>query len=139
MSANVPSIFECINQKADAIKAAKWAAYQPMTRQQLRDSTPRPEPDDNPETIMLDVGVFGQFVVIARPTEGAALHQDRHQDKRVLRRPTTDLRWCIFCKERHAPSAFIHSAKYLHHLSYACKVSLQEARRRPWKHLNAVA
>ncbi len=127
------SIFECINSRAAAIKAAKWEAYQPMTRRQLADQK------QNLATVTLNVGVFGQFVVIKRPTENAAMRGDKHADKIVLRRSPAEERWCIYCHEHHSPSAFVHSARYLHHLSYACKTSLREAKRRPWQHLKAVA
>lgn len=130
----MPSIFDCINQRADAIKAAKWAAYQPLTRQQLSDKPRRHDPELNAETVTLNVGVFGQFVVIKRPTEQAFSRGDAHQDTIVRRRPTADLRWCIYCKTRHSPSEFIRSARYLHHLSYACKTSLRKARQFPWKY-----
>lgn len=133
MCANVPTIFECINQRADAIKAARWAAYEPLTRRQLSDKPRRNDPELNTETVTLNVGVFGQFVVIKRPTEGAALHRDKYADRMVLSHPSTDWRWCIWCKRRHPVKDFVHSARYLHHLSYACKTSLREAKRRPWK------
>lgn len=133
MCANVPSIFECINQRADAIKAERWEAYKALNRRQLTDQ------QQNIPTVTLDVGVFGQFVVIMRPTEIAMLKGDAHRGLIVKRRPTPELRYCIYCKERHAPSAFVHSPRYLHKLSYACKTSLQEAKRRPWQHLSRVA
>lgn len=134
----MPTIFECINAHADAIKAAKWAAYQPLTRQQLSDKPRRRDPEQNPETVTLDVGVFGQFVVIKRPTEQAFSRGHQHDDKIVIRRPLGEKRYCIYCKTRHSPSEFIHSPRYLHHLSYACKASLRRARLQPWRYADGL-
>jgi len=130
----LPSIFDCINQRADAIKAQRWLDYQPLTRRQLKDET-RVEAETNTEMVTLDVGVLGQFVVLKRPTETEALRGDPHRDKTVERRPTIERRWCIYCKQRHLRSAFVRSPRYLHNLSYACKTSLLEAKQRPWKYV----
>jgi hypothetical protein len=136
----VPSIFDCINQRAEAIKAARWASYTPLTRQQLSNKDRQPDTlKEDSATVTLDVGVFGQFVVLKRPTEGAALRMDSTRDKIVLRRRTVDLRWCIWCKCRHPEHDFLRHKRYLHGLSYACKKSINEARRKSWQHLNAVA
>lgn len=132
--ANVPSIFDCINQKADAIKAQRWQTYIPLTTRQLKDK------EDNLDTVTLDVGVFGQFVVLKRPTEMAGLHPDKHRDKIVVRRPPLDLRWCIWCKCRHPFADFRFSPKhYLHGYSYACKRSINERRAARWRYLGQIA
>lgn len=139
--ANVPSIFDCINAKADAIKAQRWQTYIPLTRSQLSNRDRQPETlKEDTATVTLDVGIFGQFVVLKRPTEGAALYPDAHRDKIVVRRPPLDLRWCIWCKCRHPFADFRFSPKhYLHGYSYACKRAINERRARHWRYLGQTA
>lgn len=149
----MPSIFECINSRADAIKAAKWAAYQPMTRRQLRDTF-----DDEYVTLAVitdraeeaparstQQGVWAShFVVLKRPTEIRAIKHlmgklTYDTDYLVQRREPPELRWCIFCQERHQPSAFIRHKRYLNNLSFACKKSILAAKGRNWHYLSQSA
>lgn len=121
--------FQRSNEYAAHHKADAWLAYHPLTKRQLSDY------DD--ETLTLDVGVFGQFVVLKRPTEQRAIQAALHPSREYIieRREPRPRRWCIECQERHSPRAFVRSPKYLHGLSYACKNSLTTLRRRPWHHL----
>lgn len=124
----MPSIFECVNSRAEAKKAERWASYIPLSKRQLADK------EDNLATVTLDVGVFGQFVVLKRPTEGAALHLDGNRDKIVLRRHTVEERWCIHHKCRHPLDDFRYNPKhYLHGYSYACKKGIIEMRGKHWR------
>lgn len=133
MIANV-SIFDCINAKADAIKAQRWQTYIPLTTRQLKDK------NDNLDTVTLDVGVFGQFVVLKRPTEMAGLHPDKHRNTVVIRHLTPDLRWCVFCRCHHPFADFRYNPKhYLHGYSYACKRSINERRAARWSYLGQSA
>jgi hypothetical protein len=123
----VPSIYDCINQKADAIKAQRWLDYKPLPRYKFKDQ------DDNLATVTLDVGVFGQFVVLKRPTEGAAIRGDSTRNLIVRRRRTVDWRWCIHHKCRHPFDDFRYNPKhYLHGYSYACKKGIIEMRGKHW-------
>lgn len=134
MCANVPSIFDCINARADAIKAQRWQTYIPLSQRQLKDKS------DNLDTVTLDAGVFGQFVVLKRPTEMAGLHPDKHRNTVVIRHSTTELRWCVFCRCRHPFVDFRYNPKhYLHGYSYACKRSINERRAARWHYLGQTA
>lgn len=148
----MPSIFQLINQRADAIKAAKWAAYQPLTRQQLSDKlddadlyvTIVSDPaltsgsDRRSTTVQSGAKWLSHFVVLKRPTEvRAILHAQGkltfESDDNPLNIPRpAELRWCIFCRERHPLSAFIYRKHYPHQLSFACKRSIQERKRATW-------
>lgn len=122
------SEFERVNERAADHHADAWLAYCPLTRNQLFD-----EPDLS-DRLTLDVGVFGQFIVLRRPTENRAMQfpSTRKPLKPIERSQPDQWRWCIFCHERHPKSAFLRHKRYLHHLSYACKDSLKRARRRHW-------
>lgn len=122
------SQFQRINEKAADHKADAWLAYRPFTKAQLYDE---PDVDDR---LTLDVGVFGQFVVLRRPTEGCAMQFRGAASFHIpiTRHRPAQQRWCIFCHERHPVKAFIRHKRYLHNWSYACKDSLQSAHRRPW-------
>lgn len=120
--------FQRINEQAADHHADAWLAYKPFTPSQLFD-----EPDLS-DRLTLDVGVFGQFVVLKRPTENRAMGfpSMRKPLKPIERNRPDQQRWCIFCHERHPQSAFLKHKRYLHNLSYACKDSLKVSKRRHW-------
>ena len=150
----VPSIFECINQKAEAVKAQRWIDYQPLNPSQLSDKLD----EDNYITILNDPAftsgsdrrsttawdgakMLSQFVILKRPTEARAIKHAQHQitfaseDAPIAHLNTLQERWCCFCKARHNPSAFIRHHRYLHGISYACKQSIQAHKRSQWRYL----
>lgn len=126
--------YQRVNERAADHKADAWLTCTPLTKKQLKDDF------QGDEQLTVDVGVFGQFVVLKRPTENRAIEHtgQRWMDRlKVHRREPAPERWCIECKQRHAPRAFLRSPKYLHGLSYACKMQLKALRRRPWRHAPA--
>lgn len=155
----MPTLFETINQRADAIKAARWQAYIPLTAQQLTDydsvaDEPVIEPEPLPEgfTILLatddprppvrstrrSAHKYKQFVVLKRPTERMAvahangslmLDGDYPQ---VVSKRLKQKRWCIYCQDRHPLSAFVRHKRYACGISYACKTAIQERKRLGW-------
>jgi hypothetical protein len=148
MCANLPSLFDQINAAAEAKKAQRWAAYTPLTRQQLRDTfdeeyvtlaviTDRAEEAPARSTMQ---GVWAShFIVLKRPTEIRAIKRamggGKYDEIIVQRREPPELRWCIFCQERHQPSAFIRHKRYLNNLSFACKESIRTVKGKSWRYL----
>lgn len=156
----MPSIYETINQRAIAVKQARWQTYTPLTKQQLTDydmvadEPPTPDPDPLPDWItVLTISVdpnppvsstqrshckYKQFIVLKRPTEmlcvahsqGVYVLDDDYPP--VLTRRPRAKRWCIYCRDRHNLSAFLHTPHYLHGLSYACKQSKAKHREQRW-------
>lgn len=145
----MPSIFETINQRADAIKAHRWRNYKPLTAFQLTDYDAAADDDDPEDTSITllahtadfnpplrstqrSVKPYKQFKILKRPTEARAILRanGRLADDDVVlvivknRKPQQ--RWCILCQDRHPRSDFIHHQRYLNGWSYACKKSLRE-------------
>lgn len=141
------SIYQCINQRADAIKAVHWQQYHPLTAFQLTDYDAAGDDEtDEPRVIVLGISAdstpdsrstrrstrsYKQFRVIKRPTEvRAIMHANGvpmlDDDYEVIPlQPVEQLRWCIICKDRHPVDSFVHSNRYLNGLSYACTTSLR--------------
>lgn len=156
----MPTLFETINQRAQAIKEARWQAYQPLTKQQLTDydavadEPAQPDPDPMPDWVILvtptadptppvrstrrSAHKYKQFVVLKRPTERMAvahangdLMLDGDYPQVVSKRPKQK-RWCIYCQDRHPVGAFVRHRRYPGGISYACKQSIQERKRLGW-------
>lgn len=156
----MPSIYETINQRAAAIKQARWQCYTPLTALQLTDydmvadEPAAPDPDPLPDwitvlTLTPDTRSpirstqrshqrYKQFIVLKRPCEMMATAHaqgvyvlDDDYPAVLTRRPRAK-RWCIYCRDRHPTAAFLRDPRYLHGLSYACKRSKETHREKRW-------
>jgi hypothetical protein len=142
--------FQRINERSADHKADAWLAYAPLSIERFE--------DDESETITVVNIVDGQladrrstltniagwhtpFLIVKRPTELLAAAHLEHRyvlDSEYpplphIASPAERLRWCILCKERHEPHAFMQSKRYLNGLSYACKPKLRSLRRAQWR------
>lgn len=136
--------------KAIDSKADKWLSYKPLSKMQLFDTV------DASCSVTIVSGIAGgnlsqarstyhgatwyeQRTILARPTEMlAVLHAQGFlildTDFVVVRQePNKELRWCIICKSHHEVSDFKPHKKYLNGLSFACKKSLEDAKRGIWR------
>lgn len=142
------SIYQVINQRANAIKGCHWQQYIPLTAFQLTDYDAAADDPENEETRITLLAYtadpnpsirstrrvarpYKQFRVIKRPTEvraimhanGVPMFDDDYEV--ITLKPIEQLRWCILCKDRHSADSFVHSNRYLNGLSYACETSLR--------------
>ncbi len=141
--ANVVSIFQTINQRAEAIKADRWAHYIPLTPFQLTDYDAAADDEECITVLAMSVDpsrsarstqrsprAYKHFKILKRPTEVRAIKHangalDGNEDFRVDRIEIAEpLRWCILCKCRHPVETFIFHKRYLHGVSYACRDKL---------------
>jgi hypothetical protein len=144
----VPSIYECINQRADAIKQNRWREYAPLTPLQLTDyDTVADEDPEEPYVTLIaqtadpmpplrstqrSAKPYKQFRIIKRPTEVRAIMHANGvvtlDDDIVMpdMKPTEQWRWCVICKCRHPIESFVRDKRYLHHVSYACENKLRK-------------
>lgn len=136
----MPSIFETINQRAEAIKAARWQSYSPLSAFQLTDYDAQADTDNGDITLIAltadgfppvrstrrSATRYKQFRVIKRPTEGLAIKRALTcpDESPVIRIEPVETRWCIICKDHHPVDSFMTHKRYLHGLSYACRDKL---------------
>lgn len=120
--------YQRLNERVAYQKADRWIHHCPLSAEQLRDD------EHYQDLTTIQVGVFGKFVVITRPTERTALEPYYNPQPFPTRgKRYSDDRWCILCQTRHAPRNFVHSKRYLNGMSYACKSSLRRLRKRTWR------
>lgn len=136
----MPSIYQTINQRADAIKAHKWQCYTPLSSFQLSDYDAQADDDNEDITIIAMTANqnpdrrstrrsavrYKQFKIIKRPTELLAIRNANcpPDEAPVIRIESEETRWCIICADRHPIDAFMTHRRYLHGLSYACRDKL---------------
>lgn len=126
------SIYQQINQRAEAIKNDRWQHYTPLTRFQLTDYDAAADDEEEEESDTADswettvVGLtadfdpdkrstrrsaihYKQFKILKRPTETQAIRRALTcpDETPVIRLEPEPTRWCIFCKDRHPIDAFI--------------------------------
>lgn len=119
----MPSIYQTINQRAEAIKADRWQHYTPLTRFQLTDYDAQADEDNGDITLIAltadgfppvrstrrSATRYKQFRVIKRPTEALAVKRALTcpDESPVIRVEPEKTRWCILCKDRHPVDSFI--------------------------------
>lgn len=117
------SIYQTINQRADAIKAHKWQCYTPLSSFQLSDYDAQVDDDNEDITIIAMTANhnpdkrstrrsavrYKQFKVIKRPTELLAIRYINcpADEAPVIRIDPVETRWCVICADRHPIDAFI--------------------------------
>jgi hypothetical protein len=138
------STFQRINQTADAIKAAKWAAYTPLTAMRpihsmsdnplfdsIIDEPPQvylsPDHHDSPARSTLSGAMMAQVSGYLRPTEfTATLHALKllkfmDEDPVIRLSPVRLQRWCIRCKTFHPKGMFARDDRNPSGLAFACR------------------
>lgn len=128
--ASVPSIYQVINQRANAIKTCRWQQYTPLTAFQLTDYDAAADDPENEETRITLLAYtadpnpsirstrrvarpYKQFRVIKRPTEvraimhasGVPMLDDDYEV--IALQPVEQKRFCILCKCRHPVNQFV--------------------------------
>lgn len=121
------SIYDTINQRAAANKAAAWQAYTPLTLEQLgkevhtHDKATEREPED--------------VVIVHRPTEIMALKHAIHRmtfdyELPVERQAVSVVtRWCIICKSRHTLDMFPVDKRTPSGLAFGCRKGRRDLER----------
>lgn len=144
------SIYQRAVDKAIEIKADKWLSYTPLSKEQLFDTV-----DASCSVTIISCVADGklsharstrhsatwyeQRTILARPTEMlATLHAQGFyvldSDFVVIRQePNREMRYCILCKKQHEVSNFIRNKRYLNDYSFACRASLEDAKRGVWR------
>ncbi len=138
------STFQRINQTADAIKAAKWAAYTPLTAMRpihsvtdnplfdsMIDEPPqvylRLDNHDSPARSTLSGAMMAQVSGYLRPTEFmSTLHALKllkfmDEDPVIRLEPVRLQRWCIRCKTFHPKGMFAKDDRNPSGLAFACR------------------
>lgn len=136
--------------KAIDSKADKWLSYKPLSKEQLFDTV-----DASCSVTIVSCIAGGnlsqarstyhgatwyeQRTILARPTEMlAVLHAQGFlvldTDFVVVRQePNKEERYCIICRTHHNVSDFKPHKRYLNGLSFACRKSLEDAKRGVWR------
>lgn len=122
------SIYDTINKRAAANKAAAWKAYTPLTLGQLgkevhtHDKAKRDDKDHE------------EARVVYRQTEIDAIKHAlgwfrfMSEDPVIRIEPAIKTRWCIHCMTRHSLDVFEHDKKIFGGLAFGCVAGRRRAR-----------
>jgi len=128
------SAYERINKKALEIKQAKWAAHEPLARQQLFDSLIDEPPHvllggqstNAPARSTINGVMYAQALADLRPTEilmvlhALGLFKFEEEDPVIRLEPVRKVRWCIGCKTFKATGMFATDMRNPSGLAFCC-------------------
>ena len=117
------SIFERINHEATLRKQAAWAAYTPLTLEQLgKEHHTHDKGTREPQ----------YAVIVRRVTESLAIKHAlgwfrfMSEDPVLRIEPVSKARWCTLCRKHHALEAFEHDTRVPSGIAFGCKLGRRE-------------
>lgn len=122
------SIYDTINQRAAATKAAAWKAYTPLTLEQLGKEVHTHDKTDRQEVDSQDNLIVYRSTEIKAIKHALGQFRFMSEDPVIRIEPAIKTRWCIHCMTRHSLDVFEHDKKIFGGLSFGCVAGRKRAR-----------